>query len=75
MPDFEQSVEQLERIIEQVESGQVSLEESLSRYEQGMKLVQHCRSILERAETRIKELTVDASGELTEAGEAEDIDP
>lgn len=59
---FEQAVEQLEQIIEKIESGEVGLEDSLSAYEQGMKLIGHCRSVLTKAETKIEELTVgDAS--------------
>ncbi len=67
---FEEAIEQLERIIEGVESGEVGLEESLSQYENGMKLIAHCRTILTAAEKRIAELTVDADGQL----QAEDLD-
>jgi exodeoxyribonuclease VII small subunit len=54
---FEQSVAQLEAIVQAIESGQIGLEESLAKYEQGMKLVGHCRGILDRAEKRIELLT------------------
>jgi len=54
---FEQSVAQLEAIVQAIESGQIGLEESLAKYEQGMKLVSHCRGILDRAEKRIELLT------------------
>lgn len=55
---FEQAIENLEQIIEQIESGEIGLEDSLSAYEQGMKMITHCRSILSKAETKIEELTV-----------------
>jgi exodeoxyribonuclease VII small subunit len=54
---FEQAVAQLEQIVAAIESGQIGLEDSLARYEQGMELVKHCRSILDRAEKRIEVLT------------------
>lgn len=54
---FEQAAEQLEAIIDRIESGQVGLEDSLHEYERGMVLRDHCRDILARTEQRIVELT------------------
>lgn len=71
---FEEAIEELESIIEQVESGQVGLEESLARYERGMKLVSQCRAILETAEKRIAELSMDNRGRL-KAGDEVDAEP
>lgn len=70
LPDFETSIQRLEQLIDQVESGQVPLEESIERYAQGMELVRHCRSILEKAEQKIRLLKLDEQGDLREAGEA-----
>lgn len=56
-PTFEQSVAQLEQIVSAIESGQIGLEESLAKYEQGMELVKRCRGILDKAEKRIEQLT------------------
>ena len=61
---YEQAVERLERIVEQIESGQIGLEDALQQYEQGMALIQRCRAILSTAEQRIAELTADENGEL-----------
>ena len=69
---FEESVAQLEQIVAAIESGQIGLEESLAKYEQGMDLVKKCRSILDRAEKRIEQLT--QTGEGT-ALAAEPLDP
>ncbi|MBI1367773.1 MAG: exodeoxyribonuclease VII small subunit [Planctomycetes bacterium] len=66
LPGFEASLAQLEAIIEAIESGDVTLEESLERYGQGMKLITHCRSVLDRAESKIKELTLTADGKIAE---------
>lgn len=62
-PSFEEALEQLEAIIERIESGEVGIEESIGQYEQGAKLIQHCRSILDRAEKKISELTVNEESE------------
>lgn len=70
-PTFEQAIEQLEDIVEQIESGEVGLEEAIDRYEAGQKLIQRCRGILDKAERRIAELTEDAEGNL-QARPAED---
>ncbi len=59
---FEESVAQLEQIVVAIESGQIGLEESLAKYEQGMELVKRCRGILDRAEKRIEQLTATPEG-------------
>lgn len=59
---FEEAVGQLEQIVSAIETGQIGLEESLAKYEQGMELVKHCRGVLDRAEKRIEVLTQSAQG-------------
>ena len=61
---FEDAIESLEEIIEKIESGEVGLEDCLSQYEQGMKLIQQCRAILTAAEKKIAELAPDERGKL-----------
>lgn len=67
-PTFERAVADLEDIVDQIESGEVGLEEAIARYEQGQKLIQRCRGILDKAERRIAELTEDADGNLQSPG-------
>ncbi len=55
-PTFEEALKELETLADQIERGEVGLEESINKYEQGMKLVAHCRSVLSRAEQRIQEI-------------------
>jgi exodeoxyribonuclease VII small subunit len=55
-PSFDKGIEQLEAILDEIESGDVPLEQCLKRYEQGVKLVEHCRTILDQAQARITEL-------------------
>jgi len=56
-PDFEAAVAQVEELIDRIEQGEIGLEESVKAYEQGVKLIQRCRGILDNAEQRIIELT------------------
>ncbi|MGP1273047.1 MAG: exodeoxyribonuclease VII small subunit [Phycisphaerales bacterium] len=56
-PGFEEAMEQLESIIDQIESGEIGLESSIAAYERGVALVARCRSILADAEQRIETLS------------------
>lgn len=71
-PTFEQAIDQLETIVDEIESGEAGLEESIKRYEVGMKLVARCRAILDSAEKKITELTANDDGELVEVELDED---
>ncbi len=62
---FEQAIDRLEDLVEQIESGEVGLEDALARYEQGQELIKRCRGILDKAERRIAELTEDDRGTPT----------
>lgn len=54
---FEAALERLETIVERIESGEVSLEEAIQEYEQGMTLIRRCKDVLARAEQRVEELS------------------
>ncbi len=54
---FEQAIKKLTDIVSKIEDGQVSLEQSLAQYEQGMELIKHCRAILQKAEKKIEEIS------------------
>ena len=69
---FEQALGKLERIVEQIESGQIGLEESIARYEEGIKLIKQCRTILDAAEKKIQLLAKSDAGRLSPAGELEE---
>ena len=69
---FEQGLGQLEQIVEQIESGEIGLEESIARYEEGARLIRQCRVILDAAEKKIQRLAKADDGGLAEAGELED---
>lgn len=55
--DFEQSLDALEQLVEKMEHGDLSLEESLAAYERGVGLYRRCQSALEHAELRVRLLS------------------
>ncbi len=55
--DFEASLKKLEQIVRELESGDVSLNDSLLRFEEGIDLYKKCRQTLESAEKKIKILS------------------
>ncbi|MBO9830060.1 MULTISPECIES: exodeoxyribonuclease VII small subunit [Xanthomonas] len=54
---FEQSLEELEVLVEKMEAGDLSLEQSLSAYERGVGLYRQCQQALEQAELRVRLLS------------------
>ena len=54
---FEKALERLEKIVEELESGDLALEEALKRYEEGVKLSRACTKKLTEAEKKIETLT------------------
>lgn len=60
---FEDALQELERILVELEGGQVGLEESLARYERGSFLVRYCRDVLSTAEKQIEQLVKDEQGQ------------
>ena len=61
---FEASLEALERIVQQLESGDLPLEKSLELFEQGIRLSRECQERLSQAERRIEVLLRDNQGRL-----------
>jgi len=53
---FEEALKKLESVVEQLESEDVSLEESIALYEEGMKLSSYCTDTLEQAKQRIEKV-------------------
>lgn len=62
---YEQQLQQLETLIKQLENGDLSLDQALAAYEQGITLIRACQQQLEQAEQRIQLLAHDANGEET----------
>jgi exodeoxyribonuclease VII small subunit len=64
-PNFEKALSDLETLVEDMEQGNLSLEESLKRFEKGIALSTECQLALQNAELKIKEL-VEKNGKLVE---------
>lgn len=62
LADFEAAMAELDEVVKAMESGELTLEQSLTRFERGVALVKQCQSTLQAAELRIEQLTAD--GEL-----------
>lgn len=58
-PDFEGSLKKLETLVAKMEGGELSLEQALKHFEQGVALARHCQFALQQAEQRVQQLTVD----------------
>jgi len=63
--DFEDALEKLEQIVEELESGELSLTDAIKKYEQGMKLSKFCSERLNSIQKKIEILVKNASGEIT----------
>ena len=61
---FEFALENLEQLVEQLESGDLSLEDSLAAFEKGVALVKHCNQKLSEVEKKIELLVRDKDGKL-----------
>lgn len=54
---FESSLDELEQLVQKMEKGEMSLDESLAAYERGVNLYRQCQGALEQAELRVRLLT------------------
>lgn len=62
---FEEQIEKLERIVAELEKGDLNLDDSVSKFEEGIKISKECNKILEEAEKKIT-ILVNRDGEMTE---------
>ena len=70
--NFEEALEELERLVSSMEEGELSLEDSMMAFEQGIKLTRECQTALQKAEQKVQILLND-SGE-TQAFDVKDED-
>lgn len=61
--NYENALNQLESVIEKMETGQLSLEDSLKSFEEGVKLAQHCQKALKDAEQKVQ-ILIEKNGEV-----------
>ena len=72
---FEDSYDRLERVIQRLENGNLSLDESVALYEEGMRLAQHCGRKLDDAQLKVFRLLSAAADEMDRETLAEDSQP
>ena len=63
--NFEESMKKLETIVTELENGNLNLDESVKKFEEGMKIAKQCNNILEDAEKKIT-ILLEEDGELKE---------
>ncbi len=64
---FEQSMEQLEQIVQELESGDLPLEKAIKKFEEGIQLSKLCAKKLDETEKKVSLLLEDEQGNITEA--------
>ena len=64
--DFEKSLKRLEKIVQELEGGNLSLDEALKKYEEGIELARGCSKMLNEAKTRVERLVKKEGALLTE---------
>ncbi len=72
LKEFEKSLQRLEKIVGRMESGELGLEESLTQFEQGIKLAKACQDTLANAELKVEQL-IEQNG-LQQTVPLEDLD-
>lgn len=68
--DFEEALQELERLVSSMEEGELSLEDSMKAFEKGIKLTRECQTALQKAEQKVQ-ILLNESGE-TQAFDVED---
>jgi exodeoxyribonuclease VII small subunit len=56
-PDFEKTLAELEKLVSNLEEGDLSLDESLSGFKRGIELTQQCQAVLDNAQQTVEQLT------------------
>ena len=64
--NFEQQLSELEALVTHMENGDISLEDSLKSFEQGIKLARSCQQSLQQAELKVKQLLSEDDSKLTD---------
>lgn len=61
---FEKAMARIEQIVDQMESGEIELDQALALYQEGMELMAQCQATLEETQNKIKKITRDIQGRL-----------
>ena len=71
---FEQSINELEGIVKELEKGELTLEESLQQFEKGIGLARRCQDVLNQAEQKIEILTAAQASDVINQTDGEHCD-
>ncbi len=63
---YEESMKELENVVKELESGELTLDESIKKFEKGMELSKYCNTLLESAEKKITLLIENEDGDVKE---------
>lgn len=66
---FEQALQELETIVTEMESGELSLEDAVKKYETGIKQSKYCLDLLDKTEKKITRLKLDSDAKLASSDE------
>lgn len=66
-PDFEKSLAELETLVERMEQGELTLEQSLAHFERGLVLSRSCQAALDQARLKVEQLVNDGESHASEA--------
>lgn len=72
--NFEKSLADLENLVEQIEGGELSLEQSLAAFEKGIRITKECQKALDEAEQKVETLVGEAALDVDDDAD-EDEDP
>ena len=64
---FEKAIEKLEKLVDELETGELPLDKALAKFEEGIKLSRLCQQKLDETEKKVSMLTETADGDLTES--------
>ena len=64
-PKFEEALKKLETVVDELESGELNLDDAIKRYEEGMKLSKFCYKKLQDIQEKVEVLIKDSSGKIT----------
>lgn len=70
--DFEQQLDNLESIVDQLESGELTLEQSIDKYQAGVKSLKALHQAMSSSEQKVTELSADLRGEIDDLEDGED---
>ncbi len=72
LADFEKSLSEIQKIVQKMEDGKLTLEESLAYFEQGIKLTRECQTALEKAQQKVEILLKEHGKDQLKPFNAED---